>query len=530
MQNMLDDKAKRVIRASCHLAKANGLPRVIPECIFDGLLTVEGKASAILRASDISAFLPFNVIDSAELNRIETIPFSKDSRRLLHLSMAAANGLNENRIGTEHLLMGYVKLYEGSKEVPRRKIISENGLSISVPTTGLIIEEEMLMRSLFSGAHAWQPGDMAGTRIGRNDELALVISRLFSHASEAIVLTDRNGIILEANDAYLSLYGYSKGEVIGKTQSIVKSDLVSKEIYDDIWRNILDFNIGHWKGEIINRKKSGENVPILLYITSVQTRLNEISHYLSISMDLTEQNRLLYEREERLSKLAQIGRMTSSIAHDLRTPLTVIKGFSFLANEAQELGKSMNEWTDRISEQCDRLTVMTREITDLASGKITLNLDEVDLNAFIGGFLVSMKDRSYLTGVRFDCALGYSGCISMDKDRMHRVLENLVKNSGLALYKSQVVPKRIWVTTKDDGDHVIIEVNDNGLGVPPKMEQNLFGFGVTSGREISSSGIGLYGALQTVSAHGGEIRYSRTDGISTFTIRMPKKKDAPKNG
>jgi len=129
--------------------------------------------------------------------------------------------------------------------------------------------------------------------------------------------------------------------------------------------------------------------------------------------------------------------------------------------------------------------------------------------------------------VALDCTLGYAGSVSMDKDRMHRVFDNLVKNAGLALHGSEG-DRRIWITSRDDGDSVIISINDNGPGVPSKIAQDLFGFGTTSKREAASSGLGLYGALQTVSAHGGEITYGRKDGISTFSIKLPKRKDAPK--
>lgn len=526
MQTIFDDKAKRVIRASGHIAKANGLKVVVPDCIFDGLLvTGVGKASSALRTSDVSAFLPFGAA-GADLNTVERIPFSEDSRRLMHLSMAAARELNDGRVDTEHLLLGYVRLYDGKKEVPRRRIVTDAG-SISVPTTGVILNEEAMMKSMFGGT-AWQIGDKAGTQIGRNDELAMVISRLFSHNSEAMVLTDRNGVILEANDAYFSLYGYSRDEVIGKTQSIVKSDLTPKETYDEMWRDILDLNIGNWKGEIINRKKNGENVPILLLITSVQTRLSEASHFLSTSLDLTEQNKLIYERDESHAKFAHMGRMTAAIAHDLRTPLTAIRLASWLARENPELSEEMNGLITQISKQCDKLTAMTIEITDLASGNITLNCEDLKLSSFIVEFIEEAKGRQYLAGVSLECTLGYSGSIAMDGDRMHRVLENLVKNAGLALGESKNASKKIWITSKDDGDSVILEVNDNGPGVPHKIEPNLFKFSVTSKREAASSGIGLYSALQTVSTHGGEIHYNRKDGISTFSIRLPKRRDAAK--
>ncbi|MCR4288107.1 MAG: PAS domain-containing protein, partial [Deltaproteobacteria bacterium] len=94
--------------------------------------------------------------------------------------------------------------------------------------------------------------------------------KLFRFSNDAVVVTDRDGNIMDVNQAFLDIYGYNKDEVLGKNPRLLKSGYFTKEQYELMWADILDPKKGYWKGEIINKRKDGSEVPALLSINAIK--------------------------------------------------------------------------------------------------------------------------------------------------------------------------------------------------------------------------------------------------------------------
>ena len=105
----------------------------------------------------------------------------------------------------------------------------------------------------------------------------------FKNAPEAILITDSEGKILLVNKSFVSLTGYKKQEVVGKTPSILKSNLLAQEFYAKMWRSLK--NKGSWKGEILNKRKTGEIYQEWLSISSLKNKNGEITNYIGIFAD-----------------------------------------------------------------------------------------------------------------------------------------------------------------------------------------------------------------------------------------------------
>ncbi|MCX7762159.1 MAG: PAS domain S-box protein [Candidatus Kryptonium sp.] len=117
-----------------------------------------------------------------------------------------------------------------------------------------------------------------------------ILSNLLLNLNDAVVITDEQANILEVNDAFCRITGYSKDEVIGKNPRILKSGLHEPEFYKDMWESIL--TKGYWSGEIINKKKNGEFYFAFLSITSVKDELHGVTYYLGIQSDITERKKI----------------------------------------------------------------------------------------------------------------------------------------------------------------------------------------------------------------------------------------------
>lgn len=111
-------------------------------------------------------------------------------------------------------------------------------------------------------------------------------AKVMDTVSNAIMVSDMDGNIRLINPAFSRITGYQAEEVIGKNPRILQSGRQSPEFYQQMWKEILDK--GFWEGEIWNRRKNGTVYPEWLIITTIKNEHNEITHYVSTFLDITE--------------------------------------------------------------------------------------------------------------------------------------------------------------------------------------------------------------------------------------------------
>jgi diguanylate cyclase (GGDEF)-like protein/PAS domain S-box-containing protein len=144
-----------------------------------------------------------------------------------------------------------------------------------------------------------------GARIKKQTEERLrLTAKVFENTMEGIAVTDKDNHILEINDAFTRITGYSREEVIGKTPGILMSGLQDKDFYAAMWQSIN--TNGHWRGDIWNRRKDGDIYPELLTISTITDEKGEVTHYVSIFSDLS----LIKQHEKQLEHIAHYDALT----------------------------------------------------------------------------------------------------------------------------------------------------------------------------------------------------------------------------
>jgi diguanylate cyclase (GGDEF)-like protein/PAS domain S-box-containing protein len=112
-----------------------------------------------------------------------------------------------------------------------------------------------------------------------------LVSSVFTHAHEGMMITDAAGSILEVNDTFTSITGYARQEVIDKTPAILKSGMHGPEFYQQMWQSLTDSDM--WAGEIWNRRKNGEIYPELRTISVVRDVEGNVQNFISLFSDIS---------------------------------------------------------------------------------------------------------------------------------------------------------------------------------------------------------------------------------------------------
>jgi diguanylate cyclase (GGDEF)-like protein/PAS domain S-box-containing protein len=131
-----------------------------------------------------------------------------------------------------------------------------------------------------------------------------LIAKVFENSNEGIVITKPDGTIIDANQSFSEITGYSKDEIIGKNPSIIKSDKHDKIFYQNMWEYLIKEE--HWQGEIWNRRKNGEIYPAWLSISAIKDDNDNLTHYIGMSMDISKSK----ESEEQIRKLINYDPLT----------------------------------------------------------------------------------------------------------------------------------------------------------------------------------------------------------------------------
>lgn len=130
-------------------------------------------------------------------------------------------------------------------------------------------------------------------------------ANVFTHAREAIIITELDGTIVDVNDAFSRITGYTREEVIGNNPRLLKSGRQSQSFYASMWKSLLEK--GHWYGELCNRRKNGEFYYEKMAISAVFDAQGQAQNFVALCADIT----LIKAHEKRLEHMAHFDVLTS---------------------------------------------------------------------------------------------------------------------------------------------------------------------------------------------------------------------------
>ena len=228
------------------------------------------------------------------------------------------------------------------------------------------------------------------------------------------------------------------------------------------------------------------------------------------------------EQLERLNRAKN--EFVSIVSHEFRTPLTGIQGFSEMMRDEQLTMEEMREYAGDINKDVQRLNRMINEMLDLdrmESGRMTVHPERMEFNPVIKDVADRVRPNAPNHTLTLDLQRDLPQ-IHADRDRMTQVASNLLNNA----VKYSPTGGRITLTTRADGDQLLFDVRDEGLGIPAEALETIFErysrVDSQATKDIQGTGLGLPIVRQIVQLHGGKVWVESNLGRgSVFHVSLP---------
>lgn len=225
------------------------------------------------------------------------------------------------------------------------------------------------------------------------------------------------------------------------------------------------------------------------------------------------------EREQRLTT---IGRLLSSVIHDLKTPLTVIRGYVQLMESSGSTAER-EKFAELILRQFEHIGAMQREVLEFARGEKRVLLRKVYVQQFFDDVRDQLESDLAKRGIELVVDVQEKGTARFDEGKILRVVHNLARNAAEAMAPGGGGKFVIKVTRDKTDRALVLSFSDTGPGIPKEIEHRLFQSFVTSGKR-GGTGLGLAIVKKIADEHGGTITVQSTGRGATFKLRLPQPK------
>ncbi|SMC97849.1 PAS domain S-box protein [Sporomusa malonica] len=422
----------------------------------------------------------------------------------------------------------------------------------------------------------------------QTEEQLLKLSRAVDQSSSGVLITDVHGNIEYTNRKFSKITGYSSEEVSGKSTRLLKSGLVSEEIYKSLWNTVLAGK--EWRGELYNRKKDGKLYWAWASISPIRSSSNEITHFVAIQEDITLRKKMeeeikktnlqLQETLDTLGrtqsqliqqeKLAGIGQLAAGVAHEINNPLGfVISNFDTLAKYLDRIGDTLTvyrdwksdmekssdpniqDWVSKLDKTekekkvkliledlpdlikesnngLDRVSKIVKELRAFSRVDNQNNFEDYDVNAGIEStLLVARNEIKYWAEVEIE--LGNIPLIQAVGGAINQVFLNIFVNAAQAIkLKNTESLGLIRIKTYSDEKNIYCEITDSGIGIPADQVNKIFNPFFTTKPVGQGTGLGLSISYDIIiTKHHGDINVTSRVGVgTTFTIKLPIKQVA----
>lgn len=334
------------------------------------------------------------------------------------------------------------------------------------------------------------------------EQLATIFSVI---PSPVLVLSLETQQIIACNDALLALLDISREELFNRYwPERQRPDSLIKPILDASMKALYKSHM-----EVTFSDASGQMKICLCNAVSVD--INQTPGMLAVFSDLTEHKE--YEKElVRLDQLHLIGEMAAGIGHEVRNPLTTVRGFLQLMRKT---AVEKSPYLDVMIEELDRANSIISEFLGLAKNQ-RIDMKSNGLNALIEKILPLIQADATVAGKTVTAELGPVPLMLMDEKLIRQLILNMVRN-GLEAMPPE---GHLIIRTYTEDDSIVLSVEDNGKGIPSDQIEHIWKPFYTT--KESGSGLGLAVCFNVADKHGAKIDVVTGPAGTTFTVKFKR--------
>jgi PAS domain S-box-containing protein len=342
---------------------------------------------------------------------------------------------------------------------------------------------------------------------------------LVESMNEGAVSLSTSGVILYGNSAFARMVGVPLDQIMGTDLT----QFVPAQQRESLTNLIAQSSRESVRAEMIVEDISGVTLPTQFSFNPIN--LEEGTTIGVIITDLSERKR----NEQAEAAVRMRDEFLAIASHELRTPLStlmlrlgLVERYA-VKGDLDQVAPAVSRAQDqaaRIGRLVDRLL----DVSQLAKGKIELQMADCDLGKVVEGVIERLIEQASNAGSKFSLSLAHGINVRADKFRLEEAITNVVMN---AIKFGRGRPIDIEVTSRDRS--AVVTVQDRGIGIPPEDLSRIFGRfeQTTTSRNYGGLGLGLYIANQIVEQHGGTIRAeNRHNGGACIVIEIPRLADA----
>lgn len=486
----------QIVKSAQSLSKVRGLPQV------GGTI------------GDIDRFLSETVdhIDGTDSALLAALP-------------GIADQLKRLRPGIRSLSLAGVQVFSARSVIQRAEVsavLFKLALVVSLLLTLLVITVIFLRRT-----------SIASQR--KTDEIARAESHLqaiVSTSIDAILVTSREGVILDFNGAAERIFGFKRHEVMGRNMiDLLIAPNAREAVLDEIVKTLGSSNQSAPDATLPSQGlgRRGQTFPVEISMSCAHTQQDEVvvAFIRDTSIRVAAQNELETALNRAVAGERAKADMLAVMSHEMRTPLNGVLGSLQLLSES-DLEETQRTFIDAMESSGQLLLEHVNNVLEILrvdAGKAAVVSRQFDLGELVQTALAGMRNAANDRGTTLEYK--ETGAIpqfvSGDSTRLRRILVNLVGNAIKFTENGQITTEIIADT---DMDEVTFRIHDTGLGIPETELDRIFDDFVTLdpsfGREVEGTGLGLGIVRRMVTLLEGELGVESAPGEgSVFWVRLP---------
>ncbi len=334
------------------------------------------------------------------------------------------------------------------------------------------------------------------------EETKNYMQRILDSFPQFIAVFDEDARIVFANSGYLK-FSFSE-EFASKIVQLVQKTFLANS------RQTLEVEEGSNFYSIVAEPIEHEGRPQVLLVIADVTNTKEVERLKAIDQLKTE--------------------FVANISHELKTPLAAIKAYAETILTSMEMldQQTLNEFVQIIYRESQHLESILEELLDfskLEQKTLVLEKTTFDLTGLVRETMKSLEELARSKQVRLELLTREPVLVRADQKRLRQVVMNLLSN-GVKYSKENESDRYVRVKIERKDDKVLLEVSDNGIGIPKEYHQKVFErffrLGTVMDYRVEGTGLGLTIAKQIVELHGGRIWLESEPGVGTTVyVELP---------